>query len=191
MAATVTWVEFNGSKSTFSQGSALATNINFGNADSSNLNTAIYPVAAGSNSFEKYIKVQFSGTFTKIENLKLWKSAGDLKTGESIYFSGGYPKSGRVPAVTAIPARTGLGTFNTVPTMPAAQPSANNVVCPFLTSQHLPFSGRYSSPGLAPGAAPYWSGARSGMMVFQMQTASTIAAGNVNTKTISLTYDRT
>ena len=88
MAVTVTFVEFNGATLEMSQGTAKASNINFGNTDAANLVPASYPIAAGSNSFAKFIQAQWSGSFTTITNAKFWMSAGALKTGETIMFSG-------------------------------------------------------------------------------------------------------
>ena len=176
MATTVTWVEFNGSTAGASQGSGLITNLNFGNVDGRNINTATYPIAAGSNSYAKFVKVQFSGNFTQISNGKLWVSSGALITGEAIKFSGNYTKI--TPSTTALPA---VGS-KSVPDIPTVQPASNNVCLPNTTAGTLP-TGGHSSPG-------YYSGSRTAMLAFQMQTTGSIVAGPVNTKTISITYDR-
>ena len=176
MPTTVTWVEFNGSTAASSQGSGLATNLNFGNTDARNLNTALYPIAAGAHSYAKFFKVQFSGNFTQISNGKLWLSAGALLSGESLKFSGSYTKI--TPATTALPA---VGS-KVVPDIPTVQPATNNVCMPNTTVGVLPITG-FSSPG-------YHSGSRTSMLAFQLQTTSGITAGPVNAKTISLTYDR-
>ncbi len=61
------------------------TNLNFGNNDNYNLaaNT-VNSVVASLNSFEKYIRIKFAGTFTEISNMKFWKSSGAYGAGESI-----------------------------------------------------------------------------------------------------------
>ena len=71
-----------------------------------------------------------------------------------------------------------------VAAIPTSLPGANNICLPNYTDNTLAQADYQSTPG-------YASGARSSMMVFQIQTASGIAAGPVNQKTISLTYDRT
>lgn len=186
MAVTVTFVEFNGSQPENSQGSGLASNLNFGNTDARNIVASSYPIAAGSNSYAKFVQAQWSGSFTKITNAKLWLSAGALKTGEAIKFSGSYSKI--TPATTALPAVGG----KSVPDIPTSQPSSANVAFAKSTDEstftttagHIPNSGQAaSSPG-------YYSGSRSSTMAFQMQTTGAIDAGPVNTKTISLSYDR-
>jgi len=165
MAVTVTWVEFNGTDPDSGNGTALATNLNFGSTDMANLAPASYPIAAGSNSFVKYWKAQWSGSFTSISNAKIYKSSGDYVAGETLKFSGSYSKSG-APSSSAL----------TVGDIPTSLPAENNVALPNLTSDTL------SGPA---------SGARSSTMVFQLQISSAASAGPVNQKVISLTYDRT
>ena len=59
-------------------------NVNYGNLDSPNLASPNNRVVAGANSFEKWFRGHFTGTFTTISNLKFWKSGGSLGTGVSI-----------------------------------------------------------------------------------------------------------
>ena len=173
MAVTVTWVEFNGTDLDTGNGTALASNLNFGSVDSADLATASNPIAAASNSYVKYWQAQWSGSFTSVSNAKLYKSAGALISGETLKFSGSYTKSGA-------PTQTGLS----IPDVPTSLPGSNNIALPNTTDGTLWQADYESTPD-------YASGARSSTMVFQLQTASGIAAGPVNQKTISLTYDRT
>lgn len=172
MAVTVTWVEFNGTDLDTGNGTALATNLNFGSDDSVDVAPASHPIAAGSNSYVKYWKAQWSGSFTSISNAKLHKSAGALKTGETLKFSGNYAKGATAPSPATL----------AIPDIPAALPAVN-VCLPNLTTDVLYQAAYESTPD-------YASGARSSTMVFQLQTTSGIAAGAVNQKTLSLTYDR-
>lgn len=178
MAVTVTWVEFNVADDEAGQGTALATNLNFGSVDSVDLAVASNPIAAGSNSYAKYWKAQWSGSFTSISNAKLYKSAGAFVSGETLKFSGNYAKVGS-PSATALPAVGGV----VVPGIPTALPGSNNICLPNTTTGTLWFADYKSSFDQA-------SGARSSTMALQLQTTSGIAAGPVNQKTISLTYDR-
>ncbi len=171
MAVVVTWVEFNGAALDTGNGTPAA-NLNFGSADNVNVTPASDPIAAGSNSYVKYWKVQWSGSFTSITNAKIYKSAGEFVTGESYKFSGTYAKVG-APSQTSI----------NVPDIPTALPGSNNISLPNTTTGTLWQADYESTPG-------YASGARSSTMAFQLQTTSGIAAGPVNQKTISLTYDR-
>ena len=60
-------------------------NLSFGNADDHELSpVSSYPITANENSYEKYLRVKFSGTYTTISQMKYWKSAGGYKTGETI-----------------------------------------------------------------------------------------------------------
>lgn len=81
MPATFAWSESNGAGPTVTDS---ISNVNFGNVDTPNLTPATNPIAAGGNSFEKYVRGKFSGSFTSIANLRFWKSAGTLVTGETI-----------------------------------------------------------------------------------------------------------
>jgi hypothetical protein len=60
------------------------TNLNFGSADDHDLNTTTYPILRGNSSFEKYLRCKFTGVYSIISNMKFWKSAGALVTGETI-----------------------------------------------------------------------------------------------------------
>ena len=173
MAVTVTWIEFNESNgSPGSHVGSTATNINFGNTDAVNLSPASYPIAAASNSFAKYLKVNISGSYTQISNAKLYKSAGNYVTGESILFSGSVD--------WAIPVTTDTSD----PAIATSLPESNNICLPNLTTDTLPASTEEaSSPG-------YYSGSRTSLMRFQVQTTSSTPAGAVNQKTFSITYDR-
>ena len=81
MAATFDFRESNGAGEVVTSG---ISNANFGSVDSPNIVPATDPIAAGSNSFEKWIRGHFSGSFTSIANLRFWKSSGAFVTGEDI-----------------------------------------------------------------------------------------------------------
>jgi len=80
MSATLNWKESN----LVGEVETAITNINFGNVDEPNIVPADDPVIIGQNSFSKYIRVLFTGTWTEISNMKFWKSSGDYKTDEII-----------------------------------------------------------------------------------------------------------
>ena len=81
MSATFGWSETNTVSVTVTDS---LSNVNFGNADSPNLTPASNPIAAGQNSFEKWLRGKFSGSFTSVANLRFWMSVGSYVTGESI-----------------------------------------------------------------------------------------------------------
>lgn len=81
MASIFEFSESNGAGETVTDG---ITNVNFGNLDSPNLASPNNRVIAGANSFEKWFRGHFEGTWTTINNLLFWKSGGSLGTGVSI-----------------------------------------------------------------------------------------------------------
>jgi len=194
MAVTLTWIEWITGETpgttphdtfSFKTGGdtpptiTSASNINFGNVSSRDITAASNPVTAGSNSFTKYFRVNFSGSYTSISNAKLWKSAGAYVTGESIQFSGNiaYAAPTETDAsdgavATATPTNNvGLNAYDPADTAAQDKTLPNG-------------SESASSPG-------YYSGSRTSTMRFQMITTGSSPAGAVNQKTISLSYDRT
>ena len=81
MAATHEFTESNGAGET---ATTPISNVNFGSVDATGIVPATNPITAGNNSFEKWVRSRFSGAFTSIANLRFWKSAGALVTGETI-----------------------------------------------------------------------------------------------------------
>ena len=75
MAATFQHSESNGAGEAVTNGIA---NTNFGNTDGPNLSAPNNRIIAGNNSFEKWYRGRFSGTFTSISNLRFFKSSGAL-----------------------------------------------------------------------------------------------------------------
>lgn len=196
MAVTVYWVEWITGESpgstahdtNWSVGNAhtitSVSNINLGNSSARDITPSASPIAAGSNSFTKIFALQFSGTFTQINNAKIWKSDGNYVTDEVLQFSGNI--------AYAVPATADAGDA----AIPTSQPGVNNVGLSFAdltggagvgapaTGRKLPESGDTSLDG------GYYSGSRSCLLRFQLTTSESTPAGPVNQKTISLTYDR-
>jgi hypothetical protein len=81
MSVTCEYSESNGVGETVHDNIA---NLNFGSNDSYEIVPSTYPVIAGTNSYIKYIRGKFTGTFTEISNIKFWKSIGAMATGEVI-----------------------------------------------------------------------------------------------------------
>ena len=107
--------EFIGSNTPENSTGALATNINFGNTDAVDLTPANYPIAVGGNSFFKQFIIDFSGSYTAISNMKIYKTSGNYVEGESIQFSG------------SVDASTPSTVNQNDPTIPASLPHTNNV----------------------------------------------------------------
>ena len=66
----------------------VATQLNLGSTNQANLNTSLYPVVAGSYTYEKYFKVHFSGVFTSVSDVVFYKSTGSYVTGEVLNYTG-------------------------------------------------------------------------------------------------------
>lgn len=81
MPATFAFSESNSSMETATDG---ISNVNFGNLDAPNLSSPNNRIVAGNNSFEKWVRGKFSGSYTTVDNLKFWKSAGSLPVNVSI-----------------------------------------------------------------------------------------------------------
>lgn len=105
MVATFVFSESNTSGETVTDN---ISNINFGDTDAANITVASFPIRAGNNSYRKYIRGKFSGTFNQISAMKFWRSDGQaLPTGIDI-------KAGANPSY-ATPVTTASGD-STVPT---------------------------------------------------------------------------
>ena len=127
MSATFGWSESNTVSETVTD---ALSNVNFGNADSPNLTPASNPIAAGQNSFEKWVRGKFSGSYTSVANLRFWKSVGTYVTGESIKaavnatFATPVSTTSAV-ATVAVPTVEGSAL---VPTAPGASPSYSGYI---------------------------------------------------------------
>jgi len=159
MAATYNWVEFNGGEST-----TVPTNLNMGSDNSVDLTPATYPITAGDNSYEKWVYGDFSGSFTKINNVRLWKSAGALVSGEDIVFGSAF-------ATVAPGTATSTEAVSSVDT---ADPGYTNVSIGEATT--------YGSL-VAAGVTDYF--------VLQTQIDASASPGATNTKTFTIQYDET
>jgi len=161
MAATFTWSESNGVGEAVTDG---IVNLNVGNTDAKELVPADWPILAGENSYEKWIRAKFGGTFTEISNMKLWKSAGAYKTGEALKWNETSDNIYHQPVKTASTHATS--------DIPTSLPGTLNV---------------HRSTGentmIAAGYTRYF--------VFQLQSTVLTPAGAVNTKTITFQYDET
>jgi len=172
MATTFWWRELNGSSGSNTE--TTLTNINFGNSNSANLTPASYPIAAGNNSYTKYVIGIWSGDFTQINNVKFWKASGSLVTGETIQMTGSIE--------FATPSATDAGD----PAVVTAQPAVANVNIPWWQ-----YEGATAWFAAGPGGVINGPGSGSTMpMRLQMLTTASSPAGPVNTKTFAITYDQ-
>ena len=103
----------------------------------------------------------------KIDNIQIWKSAGNYVTGEGI--DANLKTSSYVQASYTSPTATTSTVATTV--MPTADPAAAN----------LGIAGSLSGNLSAAGYSDYW--------VSQLQTTGSTPAGDVNQKTFTIQYD--
>lgn len=137
-------------------------NLNMGNTDSKELTPADNPITAGQNSFEKWFAGSWSGTFTKIDNVQFWLSAGSFGTGESIDWSGEETLYVQPTDSTSTVATTSV---------PTSDPGTANV------SVGSSLSGSLEAEG------------RSDYVVMQYQTTASANPGPTNQKTFTIQWD--
>jgi hypothetical protein len=121
-----------------------------------------FPITAGANSYEVWLRGHFTGTFNQIQNLKFWKSAGSLGTGEALKFVGN---------VTAFDDPTTADSSYATSDVPTSSPGSANV------SLGGSLAGTLESAGF------------SDFMISQLQTTTAAEAGDTETFTFTLTYD--
>lgn len=158
MVATFGWVEYLSNATD----TATPTNLNLGSTLAANLAPSTYPITAGTYSYEKWIKVNFSGSFTRIDNIQFWKSAGAYVTGEVINWTG---------EETAYSAPTESASSDATTSVPTSDPGTANV------SIGGSLSGSLTSTG------------SSDFIILQASVTSAASAGAVNQKTFTLQYD--
>jgi hypothetical protein len=157
MPATYQFSESNGAGETPTDGIA---NLNFGDIDAPNLVPATYPIVAGTNSYQKYFRAKFTGSFTEISNMKFWKSVGAYKTGETC--------KGAVNVAYVQPVKTAEGGDTDIPEVEGSAWAVQ------------------AADGSATITPPedYTKYIR-----LQLRTTGSTPAGSVNQKTYTLQYD--
>lgn len=158
MVATYGWVEYL----TTAGDTATPTNLNFGSTLGANLAPSTYPITAGTYSYEKWIKANFSGSFTRIDNIQFWKSAGAYVTGETINWTG--------QQTTYDTPTTSASAYATA-AVPTADPGTANVS----------IGGSLSGSLETAGSSDY--------IILQTSVTTAASAGAVNQKTFTLQYD--
>jgi len=158
MVATFGWVEYLANATA----TATPTNLNLGSTLYANLAPSTYPITAGTYSYEKWVRALFTGSFTRIENLQFWKSAGAYVTGETIKWTGNYSTYAAPTTVVSTIATTAA---------PTADPGTANVG----------IGGSLSGSLVATGYSDY--------ILLQASVTTAASAGAVNQKTFTLQYD--
>jgi len=122
-----------------------------------------YPITAGENSYDVWLKGHFTGTFNKIQNAKFWKSSGALGTGEDVRMGGDSIAAYHI-------ATTADSAYATGEVLTASPGSAN-------VSFGSDLAGNITAAG--------WSD----FVSLQLRSTSAAEAGDTNTFTFTLTYD--
>jgi hypothetical protein len=141
------------------------TNLNFGPIDDPNIVVASNTIKAGEHSYEKYIRVLFTGTWTEISNMKFWKSAGAYKTAETV------KTAANVNFATPVATASAVATVN-VPTTEGTALAINS------------YEGAAVITYGAPGVSGY-----SDYICLQLQTGITTEAGLTNVKVFTFSWD--
>ncbi len=166
MAATFQWWgEYGTSGSSTTGDLGVSGNLfNFKTSDSlaSAGDYTSYPITAGNNSYEVWLKGHFSGSFNLIQNAQFWKSAGTEGAGEDIYWEG-ITTAYATPVTTNSPAATA--------TVPTSDPGTANVS----------FGGSLAGTIAAEGYTDY--------ITLQLRTTTAAEAGDTETFTFTLQYD--
>lgn len=158
MTATFGWVEYLSNATD----TATPTNLNLGSTLAANLAPSTYPITAGTYSYEKWIQANFTGSFTRIDNIKFWKSAGAYVTGETINW-------------------TGEQTQYSTPTNSSSSDASASVATSEPGSANVSIGGSLSGSLTGTGSSDF--------IVLQASVKTSASAGAVNTKTFTLQYD--
>lgn len=166
MAATFGWVEAN----LTAGDTGTPTNLNLGSTNARDLAPSTYPISAGSNSYSKWVQGDFSGTFTRIENLKfcMSDSGSGYVSGESLYTSATTGTYGGTDVYQTPTDGTDSYADNSMPT---SEPGTANVG----------IGGSLSGSLTSAGATDF--------IVVQASIGAGASAGATQTKTFTLQYD--
>jgi len=173
MVAVFSWREFN---ATAGDSYVNPANINLGSVNSTALTPSTYPITAGTYSFSKWVKGQWTGDFTRIENLKFWCSASGT----------GYVSSESIKFSATTTSYGGTTTYAT-PTTAADAQAANVLVFSAPGTANIGFTGVLTA-SLTTSAA---GSNMSDFIVLQASIGAAATAGATQQKTFTLSYDET
>jgi len=166
MAATFQWWgEYGATASSTTADLGVSGNLfNFKTSNSlaSAADYTSYPITAGGNSYDVWLKGHFTGTFNKVQNGKFYKSSGALGTGEAIKFVG---------HTTAYHTPTTGDSGYASADVPTSAPGTANV------SFNSSLDGNITGAGY------------SDFVTLQLRTTTAAEAGDTETFTFTLTYD--
>jgi hypothetical protein len=179
-AATFQWCETNGA--TPSQVDTNdRTEANFKNIDDSTTNYASSPIAAGNNSYSKWIFGRFSGTFNTI-SAGLFAHTANTPTGA---LPAGLTLKGQ-PAMTGDPDRL---TYTTPATAALTSLTFDQTAITAIASGRAVFFGPASANASGKAASMTTNPCFTNYLTAQLQTTVSASAGDTPTITFSLRYD--
>lgn len=166
MAAIFSFVEYNATAGD----TGVPTNLNLGSTNARDLAPSTYPITAGTYSYSKWVRGHFSGTFTRIENLKFYcsDSGTGYVSGEIINFSG------------TTSDYAGTSTY-VEPTNEADAQAANALVFAEPGTANIGIGGSLTGSLEAEGDSDF--------IVLQASIGASAAAGAVQQKTLTFVYD--
>jgi hypothetical protein len=166
MVATFSWIEVN----LTSGDTGVPTNLNLGSTNARDLAPSTYPITAGTYSYSKWVRGNWSGTFTRIENLQFWMSGSGTGyvTGETI----------KVTATTS--SYAGTSTYAT-PTTNADSQAANAMPVADPGAANIGIGGGLTNSLTAAGSSDF--------IVIQASITTAASAGATQQKTFTLQYD--
>ena len=170
MVSTFSWVEYTATPGNASA-SGVPTNLNLGSTNAVDLAPSTYPITAGTYSYAKWVRGMWTGSFTRVDNIQFWKSAGDYVGSEALNTS---VTTGTFSATDFLTPTNDQETKASV-AMPTADPGTQNVgVGGSLT-------GSITSSTAGSNECDY--------IVIQASIGAGASAGATNTKTFTLQYD--
>lgn len=166
MAAEFKWAQTHGASPGTAVDLGESGNLfNFKNVDDATpANYSTYPITAGNNSFEVWLRLHLTGTFTVVDNIQFWMSTDfSPNTGLSIKWKGNNAGSYQTPtASTSSVATSGI---------PTSDPGTANVS----------IGGSLSGQLVAAGYSDY--------IVMQLQTTASAPAGDTSLAVFTAQYD--
>lgn len=174
MAATFQWGESNGAGETQTLDRAEA---NWKAIDDSTTAYSSSPIAAGSNSYEKWMFGKFSGTFNQILNGKWAHTAGSLGTGLTVKGA---------PSMTADASRLAYATPSTTAN---ANLSVDMTSTTAIGSGSVVYFGATGPASSGKAASMTTNPCFTNYLTHQLQTTGSAAAGDTTQITFTLQYD--
>lgn len=172
MVAVFSWQQRYGAANGYTEVSA--NNLNLVNTYTTpNADSATYPITAGENSYELWVRPHFKGTWNTIDGIKFGLVGGALLSGEAVYCGWIQPtgQSYQTPVK--------INSTIAVSSIPSGGASCYIGISGSITTQMISTS------------LDNTSGQWGDWIVLQLRTSSNIPAGATNTKTFSISYTET